>query len=97
MSKKFRYLEETISTKLGWSYYIKERLGTIRKVYNTMQLVFRTIRKREIKFRKKIFFAYALSHFLWLFCTWFFFTHGQNDRVEHTCCYDLRILHNLRQ
>ena len=30
--QKFRYLGVTISAKLGWDYYIKERLGTIRKV-----------------------------------------------------------------
>ena len=62
--QKFRYLGVTISAKLGWDYYIKERLGTIRKVYNVMQLVFRTIRKRGIKIRRKIFFAYVLPHFL---------------------------------
>ena len=70
--QKFRYLRVTISAKFDWDYYIEERLGTIRKVYNAMQLVFRTIRKREIKIRRKIFFAYVLPHFLWLLCTWFF-------------------------
>ena len=62
-----------------------------------MQLVFRTIRKREIKIRRKIFFAYVLPHVLWLLCIWFFFTHNQRDRIEHTFCSGLRILHNLRQ
>ena len=62
-----------------------------------MQLVFGTIAKREIKTRRKMFFAYALPHFLWLLCIWFFFTHSQRDRIEHTFCSGLKILHNLRQ
>ena len=61
--QKFRYLGATISAKLGWDYYIKERLGTIRKVYNAMQFVFRTIRKREIKIRRKTFFSIRITTF----------------------------------
>ncbi|CAF5021248.1 unnamed protein product, partial [Rotaria sp. Silwood1] len=41
--------------------------------------------------------AYALPHFLWLFCTWFFFTNKQRDHIEHTFSLGIRILHNLRQ
>ena len=59
-----------MSAKLVCDSYIKERL---EKYTNAMQLVFRTSRKREIKLRRKIFF-----------CTWFFFTHRQHDRIEHS-------------
>ena len=65
--QKFRYLGVTIFAKLCGDYYIEERLETIRKVYNALQLVFSTIRKREIKICRKFFFAYVLPHFLCLY------------------------------
>ena len=94
--KEFKDLGVTIFAKLGWDYYINKSLGTIRNVHNTTQFVFRTI-KKEMKLRRKIFFVYALPHFLWLFCIWFFSIHSQRDRIEYTFCSGFKILHNLRQ
>jgi hypothetical protein len=95
--KRFKYLGVSISVKLGWKNYINERIKIIRKIYAAMKIIFKTIRRKNIDSRRKIFLAYALPHFLWLFCTWFFFTEKQRERVEHVFCSGIRIVYNLHQ
>jgi hypothetical protein len=93
--KKYKYLGVTISTKLGWEIYLNERLRKISRIYNAMRIAFRLLRKKDIITRKKIFSAFALPHFLWIFCIWFFLTERQRERISHLYCHGLRIVHNL--
>ena len=60
-----------------------------------MKTTFRTIGKKEMKIRKKIFYAYVLPHYIWLFTTWFFFTEKQKERIEHKFCTGWRIVYGL--
>ncbi len=55
--KRYKYLGVIISVKLGWENYINERLRTISKIHNAMRIIFRTINKKDIKIRRKIFLA----------------------------------------
>ena len=41
--------------------------------------------------RRKLFLAYALPHFCWLFCTWFCLTENQKKQVEHVFGSGLRL------
>jgi hypothetical protein len=93
--KKYRYLGVNISVKLGWENYINERIKTISHIYSAMRIIFKDIKRKDIRTRKKIFSAYALPHFMWLFSTWFFFSERQKERISHTYCIGLRIIHNL--
>jgi hypothetical protein len=93
--KIYKYLGVNISVKLGWENYINERLRRISRIYQAMRIIFRTINKKEIKIRRKIFLSNALPHYLWLFCTWFLFTERQRERIMHMYCTGLRIMHNL--
>ena len=52
---RFKYLGVYISVRLGWDKYINERLKIITKVHTAMKTTFRTIGKKEMKIRKKIF------------------------------------------
>ena len=60
----FKYLGVTVSTKLGWSFFISDRLMKIRKIYNGMKILFYSIPKSNILIRKKIFAAFAMPHFI---------------------------------
>lgn len=73
------------------------RLHTISKIYNGMKVTFKTIRMKDINIRRKIFLAYALPHYLWLFATWFFYSDRQRERIEHIFCHGLKIVYNLHQ
>ena len=92
---RFKYLGVYISVKLGWDKYINERLKIITKVHTAMKTTFRTIGKKKTKIRKKIFYAYALPHYIWLFTTWFFFTEKQKERIELKFCTGWRIVYGL--
>lgn len=70
----FKYLGITISCKLGWGNYINKILKNIRKTYNALKIIYYKIPKKFVKFRSKLFFAYSLPYFIWLFPIWFYFT-----------------------
>ena len=44
---------------------------------------------------KKLFCAFALPHFFWLFSTWFFYTENQTRKIEHMYCAGIRLINNL--
>ena len=44
--------------------------------------------------RKKIFYAFALPHFMRLFVAWFYYTDSQ-QKIEHLHASGLRIVYNL--
>ena len=90
--KKFKYLGGVLTVKLGWGYYIRDRLKTIRKIYYAMKIIFRSTRRNDVKIRRRIFLAYTLPHFLWLACTWFYYTSNQKELIEHVYCKGLRIV-----
>jgi len=75
--------------------FINIWLNKIKKIYNGWRKLFYTIPKSEIKIRRKLFSAYALPHFFWLFATWFFFTEKQQANIKHVYCSWLRIVYNL--
>ena len=93
--KTFKYLGVNISTKLVWGFFISERIRKIRKVYNALRITLRSIPSCLVAMRRKIFLAYALPHFCWLFCTWFYFTDNQRKTIEHVYCSGLRIVYSL--
>lgn len=94
--KIFRYLGVYISTKLGWGQFISERLKKIRNIYNALNIIFRSIPLSSTTLRRKIFLAYALPHFCWLFCTWFHYTDNQRKLIEHVYCTGIRIVYALK-
>ena len=94
--KTFKYLGVHISTKLGWGNYINERLKKIRNIYKGLRIIYRAISVDNIDIRRRIFLAYALPHFCWLFSTWFYFTQKQQQTIEHVFCSGIRIVYALR-
>jgi len=94
--KTFKYLGVYISTKLGWGNYIQERIKKIRNIYRGLRSIFKTLPRDLITIRKKIFFAYALPHFCWLFSTWFYFTEKQKRNIEHIFCSGIRHVYSLK-
>jgi hypothetical protein len=72
--KSFKFLGVEIGTKLGLGKHIDDRLKKVKTSYCALRKVFRTIPKNEINLRKKLFCAFSLSHLMWLFSTWFFYT-----------------------
>ncbi len=62
--KRFKYLGVNRSAKLGWDKYIKERTKAISQMHNAMKILFITIRKKDIKIRRKLFCAYILPYYL---------------------------------
>lgn len=92
----FKYLGVYISTKLGWGTFISERLRKIRKIYKALRMILRTIPLNLISIRRRIFLAFALPHFCWLFCAWFYFTENQKRLIEHTFCSGLRIVYLIK-
>ncbi|CAF3901329.1 unnamed protein product [Rotaria sp. Silwood1] len=93
--QNFKYLGVEIRVKLGWGSYIKTRILKIRNVYNALKQLFRQIPIGLIHIRKKLFYAFALPHFIWLFMTWFYFTEIQQNEIEHLYASGLRIVYNL--
>ena len=93
--KCFKYLGVFISTKLGWGTYIQERIRKIRKIYKGLRLILSKIPRDYTSMRRKIFLSYALPHFCWLFCSWFYFTDIQRRTIEHVFCSGLRIVYSL--
>lgn len=94
---RFKYLGVDITTKLGWGIYIDKRLKKIRTVYNALRIIFRKLPLSQLITRRKLFFAFALPHFIWLFSCWFFFSEIQQSKIEHLYCSGLRITYNLKQ
>ena len=95
--KCYKYLGVNISVKLGWEKYVNERLKTIRNIYNALRIIYKTIKMNNIKIRRKIFLAYVLRHFIWIFCIWFFLSERQQEKIQHVYCSGLRLVYNLPQ
>jgi hypothetical protein len=91
----FKYLGVEIRTKLGWGKYIKSRIIKIRNIYCALKQLYRRIPISLVYIRKRIFCAYALPHFIWLFATWFFYTENQQNEIEHVYASGLRIVYGL--
>ena len=91
----FKFLGVEIGTKLGMGVFINNRIRKVRNIYHLLKKTFRTIPKSEINIRKKLFCAYALPHFIWLFPCWFFFSEKQQANIEHVYCSGLRLVYNL--
>ena len=91
----FKYLGVDICTKMGWGLFITKRIAKIRNIYFALKKMYRTIPVDQIKIRKKLFCAFALPHFCWLFVTWFFFTENQRQKLEHLFCAGIRLVHSL--
>jgi hypothetical protein len=95
MVSSFKYLGVEIRTKMGWGDFIKKRLSKIRNIYSALRNMFRVIPIEKYVIRKKLFCAFALPHFFWLFSTWFFYTENQKQEIEHLYCAGLRLIYNL--
>jgi hypothetical protein len=80
---------------MGWGSFITKRLTKIRNIYNALRKMYRTIPPEENKIRKKLFCAFALPHFFWLFSTWFYFTENQKLKIEHVYCSGIRLINNI--
>jgi hypothetical protein len=93
--KRFKYLGVDITTKLGWGIYISKRIQTIRKIYHALRIIFNKIPITLRELRRKLFFAFALPHIIWLFSCWFFYTEHQQNTIEHVFCSGLRLTHKL--
>jgi len=91
----FRYLGVELRTKMSWGPFIQTRLLKIRNIYSALRIMFRTIPIEKYGIRRKLFCAFALPHFLWLFVTWFYFMEKQRQEIEDVYCTGLRIIHNL--
>jgi hypothetical protein len=91
----FKYLGVEIRTKLGWGNYIKSRILKIRNTYNALKQIYRQIPITLINIRRRLFYAFSLPHFMWLFSTWFYFTEKQQNEVEHVYASGLRIVYSL--
>lgn len=94
--KRFKYLGIEITTKLGWGTYISKRIQIIRKLYHALSIIFNKIPVNLRNLRRKLFFAFALPHIIWLFSCWFFYTEHQQNLIEHVFCTGLRLTHNLK-
>lgn len=71
------------------------RLTKIRNTYGALKTIYKKIPLENIHIRKKIFCAFALPHFIWLFATWFYYTEKQKQEIEHLYCAGIRIVYNL--
>jgi hypothetical protein len=67
----------------------------VKKIYHALRILFKKIPIFSIKIRRRLFFAYALPHIIWLFSCWFFYTETQQKHIEHVYCTGLRIVYNL--
>jgi hypothetical protein len=91
----FKYLGVTVSTKLGWTIFITDKIRKIRRIYAGLREINRSICTKEMRIRKKIFCAFAIPHFLWLLPLWFIFTEKQRNYIEHVYCSGLRTVYGI--
>jgi len=91
----FKCLGVHIGTKLGWGKFIDDRLKKVRQSYCGLRKIFHTIPKNEIKLRRKLFLAFALPQFIWLFFCFFYFTDKQKEKVEHAFGTGIRLVYSL--
>ncbi len=63
----FKCLGVHIGTKFGWEKFRDDRLKKVRQSYGGLRKIFLTIPKNEIKLRRKLFLAFSLPQFIWLF------------------------------
>jgi hypothetical protein len=91
-----KYLGVTITAKLGWRQYVNERMRKVRNIYSVLRVIYKSIPFERSEMRRKLFLAYALPHFCWLFCTWFYLSENQKKQVEHVFCSGLRLTYALR-
>jgi len=91
----FRYLGVEIRTKLGWGRYINSRVAKIRNTYNALKQIYRQIPIKLIDIRRRLFYAFALPHCIWLFITWFYFSEKQQNEIEHLYASGLLIVYGL--
>jgi hypothetical protein len=57
--------------------------------------MFRQIPVSLISIRRRIFYAFAIPHFIWFFATWFYFTENKPEEIEHIYASGLRIVYGL--
>ena len=91
----FKCLGVHIGTKLGWGKFIDDRLKKVRQSYCGLRKIFHTIPKNEIKLRRKLFLAFSLPQFIWLFFCFFYFTEKQKEQIEHVFGTGLRVVYSL--
>ncbi|CAM4841450.1 unnamed protein product [Rotaria magnacalcarata] len=92
----FKYLGVCISCKLGWGTYINSILTKIRKVYNAMKILYQKLPKKFINIRRKIFFAFALPHFIWMFPIWFYLTAKQKEKIYSVFCLGIKLVYGIQ-
>jgi len=61
-----------------------------------MRILFLKIPREKIKIRKRIFSAFGMPHFIWLFATWFHYTDKQRRHIEHVYCSGIRLIFALQ-
>ncbi|KAF9749467.1 hypothetical protein NGRA_3469, partial [Nosema granulosis] len=91
----YKCLGVEICSKLGWSKHIDYRLKLVRKSYCGLRKIFKSIPRNEIKLRRKLFLAFSLPHFIWLFFTWFFYTEKQCAQIEHIYNTGVRLVYSM--
>jgi Reverse transcriptase (RNA-dependent DNA polymerase) len=63
----FKCLGVHIGSKLGWGKFIDDRLHKVKQSYSGLKKILISIPKNEIKLRRKLFLAFSLPQFIWLF------------------------------
>jgi hypothetical protein len=91
----FKCLGIELGTKLGMGNNIANSLKKVRGSFCALRKIFLSIPRHEIKIRRRIFCAFSLPHFSWLFSTWFYFTDKQREKIEHVYVTGLRIVYSL--
>jgi len=91
----FKCLGVHIGTKLGWGKFIEDRLQKVKQSYCGLKRIFHTIPRNEIKIRRRLFLAFSLPQFIWLFFCFFHFTEKQKEKVEHVFGTGLRLVYSL--
>ena len=91
----FKCLGVHIGTKLGWGEFIDDRIQKVKKSYCGLKKIFYSIPKSEIKIRRKLFLAFSLPQFIWLFFCFFYFTERQKEKIEHVFGTGLRLVYSL--
>ncbi len=91
------FKERSISTiTYRYCIAISAEDNNFSRTYNAMRIMFKTISEKDIRMRRKIFAAFALPHYLWLFfCIWFFLLERQKEKLSHAYCTGLRIVQDL--
>ena len=69
----------------------------IRKIYEGPKHTLRTIPLELITIRRRIFLAYAPTHFCWLLFASLYFTKLQQRAIEHVFCSGLSIVYALER